>query len=246
MIDRDSQIIEIKDEKIRRHYDEKSRQLYYSITDVIGTLNETSDPRNYWKVLKNRLKKAQNKLVTECNQVKMLSRDGKFYLTDVADRHTMIEIIKLISPSSVEEFEVWFDTARNLPENRLNTTVKLSTAENEDSEENTAELLVDMQETDTQIVVQAFLAGIDPENIFVSVGYEMITISGEREALKDTGEKNYLLQEIFWGKFSRTIKLSALIDIEKVKAEIKHGVLSIKLEKINRLRVRDIKVKSIS
>src|SRR3989338_7101248 len=79
----------IKDDAIRHHFDEKSGKWYFSVVDVIAIITKSSDPRNYWKVLKNRLKKAQNKLVTECNQLKMLASDGKYYLTDVADEKTI-------------------------------------------------------------------------------------------------------------------------------------------------------------
>ena len=62
--------------------------------DVIGILTESTDARNYWKVLKNRLNKRQSELVTRCNQLKMKAKDGKYYFTDTADEETMIHIIE--------------------------------------------------------------------------------------------------------------------------------------------------------
>ena len=75
--------------KIRRHWDEEKETWYFSVVDVVGVLSESSDPRNYWKVLKSRLKNEGSEVVTKCNQLKMESSDGKFYLTDVADTETM-------------------------------------------------------------------------------------------------------------------------------------------------------------
>ncbi len=57
--------------KIRRHWDEKEEKWYFSVIDVIAALIQSSNPRNYWKVLKNRLKKEGSELVTKCNQLKM-------------------------------------------------------------------------------------------------------------------------------------------------------------------------------
>ncbi len=71
--------------RIRTHWNEDQEKWYFSIVDVVGVLTESENPNNYWKVLKNRLKKEGSELVTNCNQLKMESSDGKFYKTDVAD-----------------------------------------------------------------------------------------------------------------------------------------------------------------
>ncbi len=242
--------IEIKDEKIRRHYDEKSHEWYFSIVDIIGVLGETSDPRNYWKTLKNRLKKAQNKLVTECNQVKMKASDGKSYLTDVASSETMLEIIKLTSPDSLSMLEEWFNKIKHQSHTKINSSGGLSTSLEENSE---AELMVDIIETNTNIIIKAFIAGVNHENMLISVTCDNLIISGEREnkkniidlpALHDSREqagRNYFIQELFWGKFYRTIKLPSLIEIDKSEATVVHGLLIINLTKINRERERRLK-----
>jgi hypothetical protein len=54
----------------------------FFIVDVVGVLSESPNPNNYWKVLKNRLKKEDSQLVTFCNRLKMQSSDGKYYITD--------------------------------------------------------------------------------------------------------------------------------------------------------------------
>jgi hypothetical protein len=84
-----------EDYNIRRVYDEKSEIWYFSVVDIIQALIQQKDyqvARNYWKVLKNRLKKdGANETVTKCNQLKMEAADGKKYLTDVADAKGMEE-----------------------------------------------------------------------------------------------------------------------------------------------------------
>lgn len=72
--------------------------------DVVGVLTDSPKPRNYWKVLKRRLGKEGNQSVTNCNQLKMESTDGKFYLTDVTDTQPLIQSIP--SPKA-EPFKHW-------------------------------------------------------------------------------------------------------------------------------------------
>ena len=84
-----------EDKKVRTAWDEESEKWYISIVDVAGILIDSPNPGNYWKVLKNRLKKENNQSVTDCNQLKMQSTDGKFYKTDVAD---VEQIFRLMQP----------------------------------------------------------------------------------------------------------------------------------------------------
>ena len=79
------------DQKIRTAWDEEKEEWFFSIVDVCGVLTSQADydgAKNYWKVLKFRLKEEGNESVTNCNQLKMVSlKDGKRYKTDVADRY---------------------------------------------------------------------------------------------------------------------------------------------------------------
>jgi hypothetical protein len=73
--------------KIRRHYDEQTETWQFSLIDIIQVLISQPDyqaARNYWKVLKNRLKKEGIEPVTKCNRLKMVAEDGKMQLTDAA------------------------------------------------------------------------------------------------------------------------------------------------------------------
>jgi hypothetical protein len=93
--------------KIRRHWDEAKELWYFSVVDIVATLTGSADPRNYWKVLKNRLKVEGSELVTKCNQLKMQASDGKFYLTDVADTEAMLRLIQSIPSPKAEPFKLW-------------------------------------------------------------------------------------------------------------------------------------------
>ena len=77
--------------KIRRIYDEETETWYFSVVDIIAALIQQPDyqaARNYWKVLKNRLKKEGSQSVTNCNRLKLVAADGKMRLTDVANPET--------------------------------------------------------------------------------------------------------------------------------------------------------------
>jgi hypothetical protein len=94
-------------QKIRRHWDEQEGKWYFSVVDIVGVLSESKDPRNYWKVLKNRLSKEGSEVVTNCNQLKMMASDGKKYLTDVADVETILRLIQSIPSPNAEPFKLW-------------------------------------------------------------------------------------------------------------------------------------------
>ena len=77
------------------------------MVDVVGILTDSPNPNNYWKVLKNRLKKEGNQSVTNCNQLKMLSRDGKYYKTDALDTEQLFRLIQSIPSPKAEPFKMW-------------------------------------------------------------------------------------------------------------------------------------------
>jgi len=96
-----------EDKKVRTVWDKEQEKWYLSIVDVVGILSDSLNPNNYWKVLKNRLKKEGNQLVTNCNQLKMQSADGKFYKTDVADVEQIFRLIQSIPSPKAEPFKMW-------------------------------------------------------------------------------------------------------------------------------------------
>ena len=103
-------LIPFEDYKIRRLYDEATETWYFSIVDIIQVLTQQTDfqtARNYWKVLKNRLKKEGSESVTKCNRLKMEAADGKKYLTDVADPATLLRLIQSVPSPKAEPIKLW-------------------------------------------------------------------------------------------------------------------------------------------
>ena len=94
-------------ETIRTVWNKEDEKYYISVVDIVGVLSESENPRNYWKVLKHRLKKDGNESVTNCNQLKLKSSDGKYYNTDVVDVEGMFRIIQSIPSKNVESIKGW-------------------------------------------------------------------------------------------------------------------------------------------
>ena len=93
--------------KIRSVWDDEAEKWYFSVVDVVAVLTESENPRNYWKVLKNRLKKEGNQTVTNCNQLKLRAEDGKMRMTDVADQEQLFRLIQSIPSPKAEPFKMW-------------------------------------------------------------------------------------------------------------------------------------------
>lgn len=99
-----------EDKKIRTAWDEENEEWYFSIIDVISVLTEQADyqgARNYWKVLKKRLKDEGNETVTNCNRLKMTAADGKKRFTDVATTEQLLRLIQSVPSPKAEPFKVW-------------------------------------------------------------------------------------------------------------------------------------------
>lgn len=106
------------------------------------------------------------------------------------------------------------------------------------------ELAVDVYQTPEAVVIKALVAGIAPGNIDISLTREMLTISGIREDEREVEEDNYFQRELYWGAFSRTILLPEEVDVDLAEASEKHGILMIRLPKINKKRQTKLKVRS--
>lgn len=107
------------------------------------------------------------------------------------------------------------------------------------------ELTVDVYQTPTDIMVQTMVAGVKPEDLELTIARDMITIKGKREENRNIDEENYFIKELYWGKFSRTILLPQEVEPEEVEATEKHGLLTIKIQKVDKEKKNTIKVKSI-
>jgi len=109
-VSREKALAAFENFNIRRVYDEKSETWFFSVVDIIAALIEQPDfqaARNYWKVLKNRLKKEGSQTVTNCNRLKLPAEDGKLRLTDVADPETLLRLIQSVPSPKAEPIKLW-------------------------------------------------------------------------------------------------------------------------------------------
>jgi len=96
-----------EDKNIRVQWNADEEKWYFSIVDVVEILTESDNPTVYWRVMKKRLLDEGNKTVTECNGLKMLAKDGKMRMTDVADTEQLLRLIQSIPSKKAEPFKLW-------------------------------------------------------------------------------------------------------------------------------------------
>ena len=106
------------------------------------------------------------------------------------------------------------------------------------------ELAVDVYQTADAIIVKTLVAGVQPASVDISLTREMVTISGTRVDEREAEEDDYFFRELYWGSFSRTILLPEEVDVDAAEASEKHGVLMIRLPKVNKKRQAKLKVRA--
>lgn len=113
----------------------------------------------------------------------------------------------------------------------------------EDSEEDfPGQLAVDVYETEERLVVKARTAGVNKEDLDVSISDSILTISGTLSSGDDAEATNWHIQECYWGEFSRTLALPVPIKEDEVKAELKDGVLTISFTKVKTEQAKKIQI----
>lgn len=212
--------------EVRHELNQGDNKFYFSVIDVVSIFVATQNPRNYWKVLKNRLNKEYPELVTSCNQLKMKSPDGKKYLTDVANTETLSKIIKIVAPDKISEFEDYFMSFED------QTRIKKEDAE--------IEILIDGYETKELLIIHTMLAGTPPGNISIIITPLEIEITGKRDSANL--KENFIYNELIWGNFARSITLPCDIDIDKSEANFENGLLTIILPKLDKKRKKNLKI----
>lgn len=104
----ESKIKIFENKQVRTAWNADQEEWYFSVVDVVAVLTDSADPNNYWKVLKNRLKKEGSELVTNCNRLKLRSpKDGKTYNTDVLDTKGVLRLVQSIPSPKAEPFKMW-------------------------------------------------------------------------------------------------------------------------------------------
>jgi HSP20 family protein len=139
---------------------------------------------------------------------------------------------------------------------RLTGTVKLdedmedTAAESEDrgilaESEEEGQLTVDVFQTPDEIVIKTMVAGVRPEDLDINITRDMVTIKGKREESSEVHEHDFFHKELYWGAFSRTIMLPEEIEVEEAEAVERHGLLTIKLPKVDKSKQNKLRVKSV-
>ena len=94
--------------QIRSVWDNEREEWYFSVVDVVGSLTESNNPRDYWYRVKKRMSEEErSELSTFCRQLKLKSTDGKSYKTDVADMQGIFRIIQSVPSPKAEPFKMW-------------------------------------------------------------------------------------------------------------------------------------------
>ena len=111
--------------------------------------------------------------------------------------------------------------------------------------ESEGELTVDVYQTPDSIVIKSMIAGVRPEDLDISITRDSVTIKGHREEERISREEDYFARELYWGSFSRTVQLPEEIDVDESEAIEKHGLLILKLPKLDKKRQSKLKVKTV-
>ncbi len=142
-------------------------------------------------------------------------------------------------------FDNDFDTFEEKPDTRTPSydeeITSIGTPPHE--EPGAAQLTVDVYQNDSDILIRALVAGVRPEDLDIAITRDMVTIQGKRVDQKEVSEDGYVYRELYWGAFARTVVLPAEIDVDAAEASEKHGLLTLKLPKINKNRQTKLKVK---
>jgi HSP20 family protein len=113
-----------------------------------------------------------------------------------------------------------------------------------DEDPTDGQLAVDVYRTPEEIVIKTMIAGVRPDDLDINITRSMVTIRGKREEAREVRDNDYFFRELYWGTFSRTISLPEEIEVEDAEAIEKHGLLIIRLPKIDKARNNKLKVKS--
>jgi DNA-damage-inducible protein D len=104
-MDKDNALIVFQDKNIRRIWHDG--EWFFSVIDIIEALTDSQNPRNYWNMLKARENEHGVELSTFCVQLKLVSSDGKRYITDCANTKSLFRLIQSIPSKKAEPFKLW-------------------------------------------------------------------------------------------------------------------------------------------
>ncbi len=109
-------------------------------------------------------------------------------------------------------------------------------------EETEGQLTVDVYQTEDEIVIVSTVAGVTAKDIDISITNDMVTIKGNRVPEVSGSKGSYDVQELYWGKFARSIILPEEIDSDKARASMKNGILTLRMPKLAKTRIKKLKI----
>ncbi len=125
----------------------------------------------------------------------------------------------------------------------LKTRVSRPAPLDDDAPANEGQLPVDVHQTGSDLIIRAFVAGVRPDELNISISRDMVEISGSRAEREQVAAPDYFTRELFWGSFSRTIMLPQEIDVEASSASAKDGLVTIILPKLDKAKQTKLRVK---
>lgn len=112
----------------------------------------------------------------------------------------------------------------------------------ETEEDFPGQLAVDVYETDEKLIIKARTAGVNKEDLDVSISDGILTISGTLSSGDDSNATNWHVQECYWGQFSRTLALPVTVKEDEVEAVLKDGVLTVAFNKVKQEQAKKIQI----
>jgi len=149
-----------------------------------------------------------------------------------------------MQPSKKSFFERLTGTVK-LEEDAMGEGLSESRGSFMEETEEEGQLTVDVHQTPDEIIIKTMVAGVRPEDLDINITRDMVTIRGRREESVEIQEIDYFHKELYWGSFSRTIMLPEEIEVEEAEAVERHGLLTIKLPKVDKAKQNKLRVKSI-
>jgi HSP20 family protein len=119
-----------------------------------------------------------------------------------------------------------------------------STLSSDDSAKGSGQLPVDVHQTPNEIIIRAFVAGVRPDELSISISRDMVEVEGTRSEREQISTPDYFSRELFWGSFTRNILLPQEIDVDASSATAKDGLLTIVLPKLDKARQTKLRVKA--
>lgn len=151
---------------------------------------------------------------------------------------------------SADEFEAFDEEApttiptRGESRGRASETAARAVALDPNPQPGEGQLPVDVYQTPSEIVIHAFVAGVRPDELNISINSEMVEIEGMRAEREQVSPSDYFTRELFWGSFSRSVLLPQEVDVEAASASAKDGLLTVILPKIDKARQTKLRVKA--